>query len=222
MSDSDAPGGRVGPLVVAVAGLKGGIAKTTTCIHLAGVLADAGQKVLLADGDRIRTSTSWARSGLLPFTVAPVSSLARARDYDVVILDTEGGPDNTELLEFARTADLTVLPTTPDINGLDGAVQTAEILRTGGVTTDKFVCLLTMIRPKGMKEILARKALQDQGITVMTSAVRLSEAFRDAANSAVLVRDLKTDIAQKCWKDYEAVTTELIHRLSQGPEEASA
>ena len=109
MSDSEVSGARVGPLVVAVAGLKGGIAKTTTCIHLAGVLADAGQKVLLADGDRIRTSTSWARSGLLPFTVAPVSSLARARDYDVVILDTEGGPDNTELLEFARTADLTLL-----------------------------------------------------------------------------------------------------------------
>ena len=200
-------------LIIAVAGLKGGIGKTTTSIHLAGALALSGQKVLLADGDRIRTSTSWARGDGLPFDVAPVAAMGRARDYDVIILDTEGGPDNTELLEFARTADLTLLPTTPDINGLDGAAQTAEILKAGGVPEAKYAALLTMVRPGGMKEIQARKGLQAQGVPVLEATVRISEAFRDAANAGLLVKDVKADIARKCWRDYEQVTTEALDRI---------
>lgn len=205
-----------GPLVIAVAGLKGGISKTTTSIHVAGVLAHAGQRVLLADGDRIRTSTAWARGGHLPFAVAPVTALARARDYDVVVLDTEGGPDNMELLEFARTADLTILPTTPDINGLDGAVQTAEILKSGGIDCSRYVALLTMVRPRGMKEIQARRGLASQGIPVLNASVRISEAFRDAANAALLVKDIKADVASKCWRDYEQVTSELVALVAGG------
>ena len=158
-------------LIIAVAGLKGGIGKTTSSIHIAGALALAGQRVLLADGDRIRTSTSWARGDKLPFTVAPVAAMGRARDYDIIVLDTEGGPDNTDLLEFARTADLTVLPTTTDINGLDGAVQTAEILKAGGVPKAKYAALLTFVRPRGMKEITARKGLEGAGVPVLNASV---------------------------------------------------
>ena len=204
---------QTGPLVIAVVGLKGGIAKTTSAIHIAGVLALAGQRVLLADGDRIRTSTAWARGGHLPFTVAPVTALARARDYDVVILDTQGGPDNTELLEFARSADLTVLPTTPDINGLDGAAQTAEILRAGGVEPERYCALLTMVRPRGMKELQARKGLAAQGIAVLGPSVRISEAFRDAANAAMLVRDVRGEMAVRCWRDYQDVTAAMMAKI---------
>ena len=213
---------RTGPTVIAVVGLKGGIAKTTTAIHLAGVLALAGQSVLLADGDRIRTSTAWARGGNLPFTVAPVTALARARDYDVVILDTEGGPDNTELLEFARNADLTVLPTTPDINGLDGAAQTAEILRAGGVEPERYCALLTMVRPRGMKELQARRGLMAQGITVLGPSVRISEAFRDAANAATLVNEVRGEVAARCWKDYQDVTAAVISAIAGAPAEGAS
>lgn len=204
------------PLIIAVASLKGGVGKTTTSIHLAGVLAQAGQRVMVADGDRIRTSTAWARGGRLPFEVAPVTALARARDYDVIVLDTQGGADDVELLELARTADLTLLPTSSDINGLDGATQTAEVLRSGGVSPARYAALLTMVRPGGMKAIQARKGLQAQGLPVLQNTVRLSEAFRDAANSACLVRDLRTDVAAKCWRDYEQMTEEVVQRIVQG------
>jgi chromosome partitioning protein len=66
----------VGPLVVALASLKGGVGKTTSAVHIAAHLAFAGERVLLADGDRIRTATAWGRSGNLPFTVGGMASLS--------------------------------------------------------------------------------------------------------------------------------------------------
>lgn len=204
-----------GPLVISVASLKGGVGKTTTAIHIAAHLALAGQRVLLADGDRIRTATAWARGGHLPYPVLPITALARGvSQYDAVVMDTEGGVENGKLVEYAQSSDLIVLPTSPDINGLDGASQTAEVLRAGGVPASQSAALITMVRPRGMKDIQARKGLAEMGLPVLNASVRISEAFRDASNAAVLVRDLKTDMAQRCWKDYEAVTLELLSMIT--------
>ena len=52
-----------GPLILALASLKGGVGKTTSAVHIAAYLAQKGQRVLLADGDRIRTATTWGRIG---------------------------------------------------------------------------------------------------------------------------------------------------------------
>ena len=48
------------------------------------------------------------------------------------------------------------------------------------------------------------------GLPVLKASVRISEAFRDASNAAILVRDVKTDVALRCWRDYQNVTAELL------------
>ncbi|ULH14150.1 ParA family protein (plasmid) [Deinococcus sp. KNUC1210] len=208
---------QTGPLVISVASLKGGVGKTTSAIHIAAHLALAGQKVLLADGDRIRTATAWARGGHLPFPVLPITALARGvAQYDAVVMDTEGGVENGKLIEYAQTSDLIVLPTSPDINGLDGASQTAEVLRSGGIAPQRYAALMTMVRPGGMKDIQARRGLNDLGVPVLKTGVRISEAFRDASNAAVLVRDVKSEVAARCWRDYQDVTAEVIARIGGG------
>ncbi|WP_425144881.1 ParA family protein [Deinococcus sp.] len=202
---------QTGPLVVSVASLKGGVGKTTSAIHIAAHLALSGRRVLLADGDRIRTATAWARGGSLPFPVLPITALARGVSaYDAVVMDTEGGVENGKLVEYAQTSDLIVLPTSPDINGLDGAAQTAEVLRGGGVGPQRYVALMTMVRPAGMKDIQARKGLSELGVPILKAGIRISEAFRDASNAAVLVRDIRSEVAQRCWNDYGAVTAQIL------------
>ena len=210
---------QAGPLVISVASLKGGVGKTTSAIHIAAHLALAGQAVLLADGDRIRTASAWARGGHLPFPVLPMTALARGvAQYDAIVMDTEGGVENGKLLEYALTSDLIVLPTSPDINGLDGASQTAEVLRGGGTPAGRFAALMTMVRPGGMKDLQARKGLRELGVPVLRTGVRISEAFRDASNAATLVRDVKSEVALRCWRDYQEVTAELLSLISGGRE----
>ena len=129
-------------------------------------------------------------------------------------MDTEGGVENGKLVEYAQSSDLILLPTSPDINGLDGASQTAEVLRAGGVPVGQSAALLTMVRPGGMKDINARKGLAELGLPVLKASVRISEAFRDASNGAVLVRDIKTDMAPRCWRDYQEVTAEVLSMIA--------
>ena len=201
-----------GPLVLGIAGMKGGIGKSTTAEHVAAHLALGGRKTLVADGDRLRTVSSLARKGRMPFEVAGVASLARAGQYDVVIIDSRGGPEDQELIELAQTCDLLLLPTTPDLNGLDGLIQTVEVLRKAGIPAPRYAALLVMVRPGTMKEITARKALQEDGVATLRASVRQSEAFRDAANAGVLVRDVRGDVAAKGWADYGAVASEVLTR----------
>lgn len=85
-----------GPLVLALASLKGGVGKTTSAVHIAAHLAGAGRTVLLADGDRIRTATAWGRGGELPFTVGGMASLSGAGKYDAVVIDSRGGTEDAD------------------------------------------------------------------------------------------------------------------------------
>ncbi|WP_148234872.1 ParA family protein [Deinococcus maricopensis] len=205
---------RSGPLIIGLASLKGGVGKTTSAVHIAAHLADRGLQVLLADGDRIRTASAWGRGGRLPFKVGSAAMLARAGDYDAVVIDSRGGPEDTELLDLAENSDQLILPTTPDLSGMDGMIQTIEVLDRHGIPADRYAALLTMIRPRSMKEALARKALTENNIPALKAGVRQSEAFRDANNAATLVRDVRgNDLAGKCWRDYGAVTTELLRRI---------
>src|SRR5476651_2566958 len=80
-------------LIITVTSYKGGVGKTTTAIHLAAYL----QKIaptMLVDGDAIRSATKWGRRGNahgLPFkVVSHAQMVSHIRDYEHVVIDTEG------------------------------------------------------------------------------------------------------------------------------------
>ena len=108
--------------IVAVAGRKGGIGKSTIAGNLAGEFAAMGQTVAVLDADPQHSLVAWAEQGdgILARSVEKVSGTdalrTRARnaekDADIVLIDTPPGTPETAY-QAALAADLMLLPCGP-------------------------------------------------------------------------------------------------------------
>lgn len=198
-------------MILTVAAFKGGVAKTTTAIHLAAVLAESAPTVLV-DGDPNRSATGWALrggEGGLPFRVVDYRQLARvARDYDHIVIDTEARPATEDLKELAEGGDFLVIPTTPDALALEATEQTVEQLRAFNATN--FSTLLTVVPPPPSKVGgEAASYLTESGIPLFKTRIRRYMAFQNAAAVGLPVNRLKDENARRAWDDYRAVAEEI-------------
>ncbi|HXN46773.1 MAG TPA: ParA family protein [Bryobacteraceae bacterium] len=108
--------------IVAVAGRKGGIGKSTIVGNLAAEFAAMGQTVAVLDADPQHSLVAWAEQGdgMLARSVKKVSAgdalrtLARhaEKDADIVLIDTPPGDPETAY-QAALAADLMLLPCGP-------------------------------------------------------------------------------------------------------------
>ena len=89
--------------IIAVANMKGGCGKTTTCMNLATGLAGAGYRVLLVDADPQASATQWRSMRTdekAPFEVIALPTTAITRElkalaenssYEVILIDCPAG-----------------------------------------------------------------------------------------------------------------------------------
>ena len=196
-------------MILTVAGFKGGVAKTTTAVHLAAFLAARG-KVAVIDGDENRSATAWARRGGLPFPVVDVRQTARAaREYEHLVIDTQARPSRNDLAELAEGCDTLVLPTTADALALDALTLTVAELRA--LKADSFRVLLCIIPPPPSRDgEEARAYLESEGLPVFKSQVRRLAAFAKAALAGCLVNQVRDPRAELGWADYQKAGKELI------------
>lgn len=187
---------------------KGGVAKTTSAIHVASYLAKRGP-TLLIDGDDTRSATLWASAGLLPFTVLPEAEAGHAgRAYQHVVIDTEGGLGDEDISDLARQSDLVILPTPPATLGLSAVLETADILKQTG---RPYRVLLTLVPPyPSTKAEAAREYLTGLGVPMLESQIRRGEAFEEASAQGVTVGSLKAVRARIAGMDYESATREMM------------
>jgi chromosome partitioning protein len=196
--------------ILTVTGYKGGVGKSTTAIHLAAFFSTKGE-TLLIDGDPNRTSIKWAGRGSLPFKVVSEKESARhVTGKEFVIIDTPARPNSEDLEELSNGCDLLILPTPPDILGLEALLETAESVQTGN-----FRALLTIVPPKPSNEgevMLAE--LVENGIPVFRSWIRRSASFQKAALAGVPVSEIRNALAVAAATDYLNLGEEILEVLN--------
>jgi chromosome partitioning protein len=201
-------------MIITVTSYKGGVGKTTTAIHLAAYLQRLAP-TLLVDGDAIRSATKWSqRSGGtgLPFKVVTHAQMvSHIRDYQHIIIDTEGNPTDDDFKDLASNCDLLVIPAVPESVATDGLTHTLAKLRTLGNKTHRV--LLTMVPPKPRTEgQQLRDMLMSESIPVFDIEIPRLAAFEKAAAEGVPVYSIKDDRnAGRAWLAYEAAGKEIIH-----------
>jgi chromosome partitioning protein len=198
--------------IVTVTGYKGGVAKSTTSVHIATYFSDKG-KTILVDSDPNRTALAWSQRGKLPFTVADErQAMKMIAGNDFVVIDTPARPDSSDLKELAKGCDLLVLPTIPDVVSLEPMLKTASDLGDAN-----YKALLAIVPPAPSKEGKAmRQELMDNGIPVFKSMIRRSVGFQKAAFEGVPVRDVSDTRSRVAWLDYQALGKEIIEVLGDG------
>lgn len=201
-------------MIIGVVSRKGGVGKTTLAVHFAGLLAKDGP-TLLVDEDDTRNATAWAKRKSLTetFTVTGMQGLAReAPKHKHVIIDSRGGMAEEDIRDLYEGADRIVVPASAEFMVLDTLVQTRDVLAPLLPEGDlgKLRVVMTMVRP-GRKLEEAREALSAYNLAPLEATVRYSEAFKDATDQGVLVRDVKGNkLAGDCWRDCEAVLKEVL------------
>ena len=194
--------------IITVTGYKGGVAKSTTAIHLAAFFHDLGQTILV-DGDPNRTALSRAKKGKLPFEVADqMQAMRLVKSAEYVIIDTPARPDSEDLQDLAKGCDLLILPTTPDVDSFQPMLQTAK-----DIGNALYRVLLTIVPPYPSKEgEVMRQDLEQTGMPVFKQMIRRTSGFPKAAYEGVCVRDVPR--MKAAWNDYKSVGKEIMEILA--------
>ena len=196
-------------MIITVASFKGGVAKTTTAIHLAALMNE-DKPTLLIDGDPNRSASGWSSRGSLPLKIVDERLAARlAGQYEHLVFDTKARPEKSDLVALAEGCDLLIIPTTPDAMALEALTLMLGMLAE--IEVKHFRVLITKVppppRPVGQQ---VREALAESEIPLFETHVRLYAAFEKAAEQGILVRDVKDAKAKECWADYVAVSKEVL------------
>ncbi len=172
-------------MLIAVAGLKGGVGRTMVAVALAAESHQRGHDTLLVDLSPQRCASEWLRragarapGGLALRDPAELASAAHGRHTAVVDL-----PSDLEVtLDVLVQAELVVLPTNPigiEVHGLERTLALVEYARRFNPSLDARVLLNRVDTRRGGRQRLARR-LDEQGWPVLGTILSERVAFADA------------------------------------------
>lgn len=163
-------------MIVAVANVKGGVAKTTSAIYLAHAL-----KATLVDADPQGSAIGWAEAAEAAGTPLgfPVVSLPTARLAErlplakQIVIDTP--PGDLKIIRAAiAAADVVLIPTGATALDMARVWHTLDLAREASA---RAAVLLCRVRANTRAPQEAVEALEDENVTVLATRIPLREAL---------------------------------------------
>jgi len=197
-------GAGMSPTTIALIGLKGGVGKTTTAVHLAEAGVQRFGSALLVDADPRGSALKWAESGGEgePVLSSAVIGLAtpdlarRLRQLDTparfTIIDTGGGRPEISLGAL-NTADVAIVPITPSV--LD-VLELGATLDLATKTVTPAAVLITRAQANTIALRELRAVLEDQELPVLRTVIPDRQSIARAAGAQLDQRwvDLHADV----------------------------
>lgn len=195
-------------VIITVASFKGGVGKTTTAVHLAGLLAEK-KSTLLIDGDPNRSSLEWSESGRFNFKVVDERQSARyARDFEHIVIDTKARPEEEDLKVLAEGCDLLIIPTTPDALSIKATLKMLSALKN--LDNHSYKILITMSPPPPSHDGRdAGDILKKNKLAVFKTEIRRYQVYKKASLEGCLVKDVANSYAKEAWNDYQKIVQEI-------------
>jgi chromosome partitioning protein len=218
-------------IILCVAGLKGGVGKSTIARNIAAALSGDGHRVLVVDGDaRNRSCLRWSTAAAEAGEPCPpvvglepgqfVAELPRlAADYDALIVDTAAqlGP---EAVRAMLVSDLVVLPTRLDADDVRSLSETLEALEQARASRPDLIARVVL---NGVDRTVVSRSMrlivEGSSAPLCKTSISYLSAFREANALGVGVVSLAP--RGEAARQVRALCRELLEVLRQASEAAA-
>lgn len=217
--------------IIAIAGAKGGISKTTLTACLATYLQEQGNKVLCCDADPQLSLSTWAAVGAengfaVPVTIAMGPQLRTqlpqlAEAYDYVLIDCPPSNDTTQRAAIV-SADIVLLPCGPSTVEINASVASADLVRGARAVNPALQAffVVTRVQPRTLLGEAVFERLGSLGIPVLDQRLSFRIDFQSVMDLGVGPTVFKPKSTAA--KEVRDLVSELRGRLASSSENAHA